>query len=174
MDGRATRNCLTPVLALARFGMLAVLLIPLAGCGIFGGGTNPPHVRAMQHPLLPGIPVPDGFDFVPDRSVGRFSGAMRVAKYEFKGSMGVPRVMQFYEEEMPKAGFNQTQKRFDEGSAYLRFTSPTEECVVNTKRTHWHTELTLDVGPLPQTLPSDLPKAEPPAGPNSPPPSRPK
>src|SRR5262249_55157492 len=111
MEGRTSRLSKASQMIRIQAALLALLLLPATGCSIFGSGSNPPHIAAMQHPQLPGIPVPDGFGLVPEHSENHISGQSRFAKLEFKGDVSVQRVVQFYREQMPGSGFNETLYR---------------------------------------------------------------
>lgn len=138
MDGRRSHLLTLPGL---------VLLI--TGCSIFGG-NNGPAPSPVEHPLMGGVPVPRGFEFVPERSVGRSTAQYRIAKCEFKGRAPVHSVVQFYKAHMPTAGFSLRQERFEDGRANLRFASEKEECFVTAWRSMGRTGLQVDIGPIPQ------------------------
>jgi len=125
----------------------------LAGCQSGGDATGSPAgasppASALQHPLLENIPLPAGFYLVPERSVARAAGSLRVAQCEFQGSLSPDAVARFYVEYMPAAKFTLRQRRFDNGEHSLRFESDAEECNVRTKPKGGKTVLVVDIGPL--------------------------
>ncbi len=134
---------------------LSVIAIawPLVGCrssqaNVDTTGAGP--VAAQQHPMLAGVPVPRGFRFAPDISVGRDSGRFRYGKYAFYGSADPTTVTRFYSDHMQSAGFRLRVRDFDYGEYSLRFDSSTEECHVRVKKQGLRTRLVIDIGPRPQ------------------------
>lgn len=148
----AVRRCWFRVWpALGCAGFVAIwMLVP--GCdtpgGSSGGGAAAPPAEPVQHPLLQNIPLPVNFRMVPERSVARAAGAMRVAQCEFDGPTAPEAVVRFYEEYLPTAKFVLCQKRFDNGEYSLRFESSNEECNIRVKGKGTQTVLIIDIGPL--------------------------
>lgn len=133
---------------------LTLVGFALFGCESFGGGRQTagqgPPASPKEHPLLENLPLPVGFRMVPERSVARTSGRMRVAQCEFEGKYTPEEVTRFYLDYMPSATFILKQKRFDNGEYNLRFESETEECNIRTRRGKTATVLVVDIGPLPK------------------------
>ena len=121
----------------------------LSGCDSMGGnsgpGTTPPPV---QMPILSGIPIPTGFDFVPERSSFSSSGQYRVGLYEFSGSSNPLTVYNFYKQYMPTAGFTMKHTGSDRGVYTMRFESDQEECNVKIQRASLKTVLMLQINPV--------------------------
>ena len=130
--------------------LVSAALLP--GCdspgGSAQGGAAGPPADPVQHPLLQNIPLPVNFRMVPERSVARAAGALRVAQCEFDGPTAPDAVVRFYEEYLPTAKFTLRQKRFDNGEYSLRFESETEECTIRVKGKGTRTVLIIDIGPL--------------------------
>ncbi|MEW6249613.1 MAG: hypothetical protein AB1716_03120 [Planctomycetota bacterium] len=118
-------------------------------------GEPPPVVRAAEHPLLPRIPVPEGFQLSDSDTRARNSGAVRAGQFRFRGDLPVQQTIRFYEHHMPTAGFRQGSKLFNGGECTIRFESDSEECNVWIKPGWWRTTLIIDVGPLPGPSPSE-------------------
>jgi len=153
--------CLRRARSVASAVACAVLILACAteiGCDTYsgtysaGGQTNNKSnaVAPVQDPLLEGIPLPSGFRFMPERSLGRSSGQFRVFTHEYSGDMAPPLVIRWYKEYMPSAGFTLRQERHQAGEYELRFDSNMEECDVHVKRDKLKTVLVVDVGPLPK------------------------
>jgi len=125
----------------------------LCGCETLGGPDQAPPASPQQHPMLEGIPLPSGFRSVPERSVGRATGALRVGQYEFEGSLSPIQVRRFFVENMPAARFMKKEERSENGAYSLRFESDTEVCNVCAKPAKgWtgRTAIIVDIGPLPK------------------------
>ncbi|MBU0639972.1 MAG: hypothetical protein KKB50_13975 [Planctomycetes bacterium] len=139
-----------------RAAMILGLGLLLPACQSFTGGVNTETsaattASAVQHPMLEGIPVPAGFTFVPEGSVGRSSGKFRVVNYEYQGEMKPTALVRWYKEYMPSAGFTLRQERVERGMYSLRFDSEAEECNIRIAREKLsQTILTIDLGPLPK------------------------
>lgn len=130
----------------------------VAGCTTFQSGSdssraNQTSVRAMQHPLLVGIPLPAGFDLVEKESVHSSSGSLRVAKCVFKGGMRPSEVVKFYKEQMAAGNWNLRSESFDQGVYDQRYESDREECFVRIGHSGLGTRVTLDVKPKPVGVP---------------------
>lgn len=140
------------------WGLLVALTL-LPGCATFnaGGGASPggsSNSRAMQHPLLTGIPLPAGFDLVEKESVHSSSGSMRVAKCVFKGSLRSSETAKFYKEQMAAGGgWTLRSESFDQGIYDQRYESDREECFVRISHGGMGTRVTLDVKPKPVGVP---------------------
>lgn len=135
-----------------RVALLSPLLLLASGCES-AGPTRDGSMRAseaVQFPMLMGVPLPRGFEVVPERSVARESGRFRVARYEFVGSATRNALHEFFLNHMPGAGFKLMQRR-DEGGVYdLRFESGTEECAIRIgEKSFNQAYFIVDVGPLP-------------------------
>src|ERR1051325_4163778 len=114
--------------------------------------------QAYQHPLLQGIPLPPKFSLVDKESVHSSSGATRVAKCVFKGSMRPAEAARFYKDQMPAGGFTLRGESFDQGVYDQRYESDREECSVRIGRAGTKTRITLDVRPKPVGVPETGPK----------------
>lgn len=108
-----------------------------------GGGPSP-----RQHALLQNIPIPAGFQLVPERTVARKSGQLRVALCEFEGGTDADRVVRFYLDYMPSAKFVLKKEDFVHGEHQMRFESDDEECAIRVKSSRSKTTLVIDLGPL--------------------------
>lgn len=136
------------------------LALLAAGCAALGtGGCNSslgrsetagPSASPRQHPTLEGIPLPNGFRLVDDRSVGVSSGRLRVAKFEFIGDTDRSTLSRFYKEYMPSGGWTLRKEDFDRGIYDLRFESSTEECTVRLRPEKNRTAIVIHVIPLPR------------------------
>ena len=129
--------------------------VGVLGCESFGGNRQPtggagPAASPMQHPALENIPLPLGFQIVPERSVATSSGQVRVAKFEFQGGSPVDDVVTFYAKYMPSAKFVLREKDFDNGGYVLRFENDTEVCNVRVRSVKSKTVLVLEIRPLPK------------------------
>ncbi len=125
----------------------------LCGCETMGGPDEAPPASPQQHPMLEGIPLPAGFRSVPERSVGRATGALRVGQYEFEGGLSPIQARRFFVENMPAARFMKKEERNENGAYSLRFESDTEVCNVCAKPAKgWSgkTTIVVDIGPLPR------------------------
>ncbi len=135
----------------------------LAGCESTDRG---PSASAMKHPLLEDIPLPNGFKLVDDQSMARASGRTRIARVKFVGPTERAAVMRFFEEYMPRAGFDLRHCGFDRGVYELRFESGGEECTFRVAPEKSKTAIFVELGPLatetasrtpPDELPPDVP-----------------
>ncbi len=148
----------SPVPPVALAAVFAALLLTCAsewGCDAPAsqGSTQVVPPAPMQHPMLEGVPLPAGFRIVPERSVGRSVGAIRVGQYEFEGSVMPVDVARFYREHMPAARFAKQDERFDNGEYSLRFESDREVCNIRARPARaraGRTTLAIDIGPLPK------------------------
>jgi len=146
---------------------LALLAGVVAGCESDGNAQTPtgqpPPTAPRQHPVLEHIPLPMGFAMVPERSVARLAGPLRVAQCEFEGTGAVDDVAEFYAKHMPAAKFTLRDKRFDAGTWLMRFESRTEECNIRIKPKGKRSVIVIDLGPLPKSgadRPARAPSAE--------------
>jgi hypothetical protein len=144
MDARIRFNGV-PVVWLALCGVLA---LSVSGCQT--EATSGPAVGAVQHPLLEGFPLPPGYQMVPERSVARSSGTVRMAKCEFQGNLSAESTVEFYEQYMPTAQFRLLDRRFESGEYVMRFESASEECAIRVRRGRSSTALVIDLGPRSQ------------------------
>lgn len=149
MSAAIVRTCGRMLPAVACAGLILVT-VPLAGCDSLGGGGKAQGATAapVQHPLLENIPLPHGFRIVPERSVARMAGPLRVAQCEFQGSTSPDAVARFYVEYLPTARFTLLNKRFDNGQYSMRFESASEECNIRIRPQNAKTVLVIDIGPL--------------------------
>lgn len=130
--------------------VIAPAALALAGCSAFGSSVDEsPRTSdpARQHPTVEGIPIPNGFRYVDDKSIFFSSGAIRAGIYEFSGSTDVIAVYRFYKDYMGQAGFTLRQEWGDRGEYYLRFDSSTEECMVKLLRERGKTILIIRLDP---------------------------
>ncbi len=146
---------------------LALLAAVVAGCESDGNAQTPtgqpPPTAPRQHPVLEHIPLPVGFAMVPERSVARLAGPLRIAQCEFEGTIAVDDVAEFYAKHMPAAKFTLRDKRFDAGTWLMRFESRTEECNIRIKPKGKRSVIVIDLGPLPKSgadRPARAPSAE--------------
>jgi hypothetical protein len=124
----------------------------LAGCDTLMGnrpstGQAPPN-SPMEHSAIESIPVPAGFVIVPERSMARKAGGMRIAQCEFTGSATPDDVARFYKQYMPSAKFTQKEWSLNNGEYVLRFESDNEVCNVRVRPTQNKSTLVVDIGPL--------------------------
>ena len=130
------------------------LVVWLTGCATYnagsGGGSSSPVASPRQDPMLENVPLPVGFTMVPERSVVRNDGRLRVAMCEYEGDTAPERVISFYKSYMPSAKFVLKQSRLENGLYSLRFASDNEECNIRVLRERGRTHLVVDLGPLPQ------------------------
>ena len=102
------------MLTLAAAAGLTIAGVNLLGCATYNGGSSAgttgdsrqassqnPAASPVQHAMLEGIPIPVGFRMVPERSVARESGRLRIAQCEFEGHTTPERVQRFYLDYMP-------------------------------------------------------------------------
>ncbi len=125
-------------------------LVLVAGCESFfnsKGVVQPGSVPAMEHPMLPGLPVPPGFALDDKRSSGWTNGELRQANCTFTGDLAATTVNAFYKEHMPDAGFTLRQERFEAGEYVLDFDGKSEFSTVRVKRERTRTVLKVDVTP---------------------------
>jgi hypothetical protein len=134
-----------------------VVLVPLAlliGCESTGpmvAGQPPPTPQALERPELRGIPVPEGFRLVPERSQSWERGGLREARCEFEGQTAPLDVKRFYDKYLPEARFTPGPWVFNNGEYTLRYQSSTEDCIVivrsKAELIGRKTVLKIDVGP---------------------------
>jgi len=142
------------IAVLAGSGTLA-LVLSLAGCDSSGsmvttaGGPAPEPPAPMQHPLLENFPIPAGFELVPERSVAKKAGTLRIAQCEFAGYVQATEVTRFYQKYLPTAGFRLLEQRFLDNEHQLRFESSSETCNIRVRQIKKKTTFTVDLGPLP-------------------------
>ncbi len=106
---------------------------------------------AVEHPMLPGVPLPSGFSAVNDKTFATEVGRMRIAHYEFTGSAGRDAVHEFFLHQMPAAGFKLVQRGDEAGVYYLRFQSQTEEADLRIgRRSLAETYFVVDLRPRPE------------------------
>jgi hypothetical protein len=116
--------------------LIALAATLLTGCQTPGSNPGneaiPGAAEAVQHPMLPGVPLPRNLRVVDERSVAWVagSGSPRLARYEFIGNQSREYVYNFYIKLMPTAGFRLQQRGDDAGVYTLRYQSATEECTV--------------------------------------------
>lgn len=143
--------------------VVAAAALILAGCE---STDRSPSASAMKHPLLEDIPLPNGFKLVDDQSMARASGRTRIARVKFIGATERAAVMRFFEEYMPRAGFDLRHCGFDRGVYELRFESAGEECTFRVAPEKSKTAIFVELGPLatetasrtpPDELPPDVP-----------------
>jgi hypothetical protein len=137
------------------WGRWAALLtcLPLGACASSGGGSQAgsgPAVAPMQHPMLEGLPIPNGFELVPERSFYSSSGQLRYAACEYRGATDPLSVSRFYREYMPSAGFTFRQESFIGGEHLLAFDSNTEQTTIRVKRDVAKTVLVIQINPTPK------------------------
>ncbi len=156
--GRAAASlCLSAVLASVGLGTYGC---HSTGSGKLVAGEGGPIVQPVEVPMLRGIPVPEGFRLIDNRSSVENRGSTRVAHCEFEGDLAVADVVRFYEQTMPSAGFRAGPQSFNKGEHRIRFESDSEECTVLVKpKFMGKTALAIDVGPLPRG--SATPEREP-------------
>jgi hypothetical protein len=146
--------------AFAAAAAVGLALVGLAGCNtttyaggssdVTATGSGPTAATPRQDPMLENIPLPVGFRMVPERSVVRNDGQLRVAMCEYEGQTHPERVVSFYKNYMPSAKFVLRQSRLENGMYSLRFASDVEECNIRVTRARDRTHLVLDLGPLPK------------------------
>jgi hypothetical protein len=144
-------NCARLLPATALVSAIVCVSLSLPGCKSSGEAQmvgDAPPAAPVQHPLLENIPLPTGFKIVPEHSVARLAGSMRVANCEFEGSLPPDAVARFYVEYMPTAKFTLRSKRFENGEYAIRFESDTEECNVRIIYKSNKSILLIDLGPL--------------------------
>jgi hypothetical protein len=131
--------------------LTGVILGPI-GCASTGAGpeAGTPLPTPVQHATLAGIPLPQGFSYVPDRSVFFHSGQIRGGIFEFSGVNEPLVVYKFYQTHMPSAGFTLKQSGGDRGVYTLRFDSEAEECNVKVLKEKAKTVLVIRLDPLPK------------------------
>ncbi|MBK9120091.1 MAG: hypothetical protein IPM18_10900 [Phycisphaerales bacterium] len=112
-------------------------------------GGRPPS-GAMQDPLLPGIPLPNGLRFVPERSSGRTSGQSRFVTHHYVGGYTVSALVTWFRENMPTAGFTIVTDYFHGRQHTLRFVSREEECNIELVREGDRVGVTVTVAPVPK------------------------
>jgi hypothetical protein len=125
----------------------------VCGCDSMGASEQAPAASPVQYSMLEGIPLPSSIRPVPERSVGRSTGQLRVGQYEFESSHSVDQVARFFIENMPTARFTLKEKRFDNGEYSLRFESDAEVCNIRAKPAKMRagrTAIIVDIGPLPK------------------------
>lgn len=145
--------------------LACVIALVAAGCqstgpNATGAMAERPPASAQPHPLLQNVPRPVFFRMVPERSVARQSGRIRVLNCEFVGSAHPDAVVDFYKNHMPAAGFTLRQSRFMNGAYILNFESENEECNVKVQGQGKQTVFVIDIGPLP-TGPAETPERPP-------------
>jgi len=137
--------------------LTGVMLVPLAlltGCASTGpmvAGEPPPIPQALERPELRGIPVPEGFRLVPERSQSWDRGGLREARCELEGQAAPLEVKRFYDKYLPEARFTPGPWVFNNGEYTLRYQSSTEDCIViirsQAELLGRKTVLKIDVGP---------------------------
>lgn len=146
---------------------LAAVLVLLAGCQSNGprstSGPASSGVRAMQHPLLTGIPIPDGFQLDDKNSSHSSSGNFRLAKCVFTGSLRPVKAVEFYKEYMPAGGWTFRTESFDQGTYDERYESDREECNIRISHHMLHTRIMIEVSPKPVGSPEMPRRNQPPS-----------
>lgn len=143
-------------MAAAAGGLLA---LSLAGCDFSsrtseGPAVVPQPATPVQHPLLKNFPLPAGFRIVPERSVAKEAGPLRIARCEFEGHARPEEVVRFYEKYMPTAGFEFKERRYLESEYELRFESASETCTLRIRPQRSKSVLWVDLGPHPSRFPA--------------------
>jgi hypothetical protein len=127
------------------------LCLPLGACVSAsvsnGTASTSSGVAPMQHPMLEGIPIPNGFELVPERSYYRNTGSQRYATCEYQGPTDPLAVSRFYREYMPTAGFAFRQERYIGGQRTMEFESSTEQSTVCVKPDKSRTVLIIEISP---------------------------
>lgn len=110
----------------------------LSGCGWFSGASNPGAVLvAIDKPLVHDLPVPVGFKFDEDASVGTDSGVDRRIYHVYWGSASKYAVSKFYERVMVTRKWRLIEESFSVGDQNLRFEKPGEKCRVRITSGSW-------------------------------------
>lgn len=125
----------------------AAAAIAATGCSQSNSAAGPAVMSPVQHPVLPNVPVPNGFELVDDRSRVSNAGAVRFAQCQFTGKADRARVFEFYKEYMPTAGWTLRDERLINGTYELRFEGPAERCDVRLSRAGRDTLIDVDVRP---------------------------
>jgi hypothetical protein len=165
-------RCLTLARRADKRRMLAGLLagLVLSGCTSSSStgtvSSSPGSGVALEHPLLTGIPIPTGFELVPERSYLREVGQMRVANCQYEGTKVPDALNRFYKEYMPAAGFTLREERLDRGEYVMEFDSSAERSVVRFRREKFKTILIIDIAPASKgaTEPDARPPSKKPGG----------
>ena len=132
-----------------------------------GNDTLPGAPDAVQHPMLPGVPIPRNARVVDEKSHSSAAGdgSARMAHYEFIDVHSREYVYGFYVKLMPTAGFRLQQRSDDAGVYTLRFQSATEECTVLIGARGEKTYIVIKLVPAAGTTASGGPAAAAPASP---------
>ena len=85
---------------------------------------------------------------MPERSVARTSGQLRIAKCEYSGRVTPGALNRWFKEYMPTGGFKLIEDRLDSGTYHMRYESDAEECLLTIRPAAFNkTTLIVELGP---------------------------
>ncbi|MFA4842658.1 MAG: hypothetical protein WC658_02360 [Candidatus Omnitrophota bacterium] len=95
------------------------------------------------------IPVPSGFQLLPQESYSFESQGVRVGVLKYRGRANVGRVVSFYKDQMPMHNWN-FLNAVEYGDRLLNFDRENETCIINLSAKGDSITMTISVGPKSQ------------------------
>ena len=145
---------------------MALLGLLVSGCAARGPAA---HGRDAQRLLLVSsqlrfddVPVPSGFELLPDDSFTFQNQATRVGVLKYRGRGPGAHLVAFYQDQMPLYNWDLISI-IEYGPHILNFEQPEETCVVMIEKKGRHTILTIALGPRAHRPFQAFPLEQPPA-----------
>ncbi len=132
-------------------GVVAAALVALilgGGCaGLSGGPAQQEPVSAAAAPVqFKDLPVPYGFQFVPQKSWSHVAPTFRTGVMTYRGDSPVWMTRSFYAREMPGSGWELLEiHEPTRNAAVMRFLKGQETCIVSLRKSEALTVLTLEI-----------------------------
>jgi len=122
------------------FAILSVyVLVMLTGCTTMeteqkGELRKPQGLQVARVLQFPDIPVPSGFNFMPDMSFSSQGTGYRVGEFVYSGGADALELIRFYREQLPTNGWEEL-RNLDVGmKAILYFRKGEERCTIIIQR----------------------------------------
>jgi hypothetical protein len=125
-----------------------VAIVLGSGCaGLFGKPAQQEPVSATAAPVqFKDLPVPYGFEFVPQKSWSHVAPTFRAGVMTYRGDSPVWMIRSFYAREMPFSGWKLLEiHEPTRTAAVMRFLKGKETCIVSLRKSKDLTVLTLEI-----------------------------
>lgn len=135
-------------------GMVMALIsgaLMASGCeNPFQAPVEPVRPLAVAPVQFKDVPIPYGFEFLPNQSGSHIAPTFRSGVMKYRGDALLSRTKSFFANEMPAAGWDVYSIREPSmGTAVMKFTKGKELCTVTIRAEEKTTELKVEIGPLP-------------------------
>ena len=109
--------------------LLAAVWLAAVACGPSTGDAM--RIMAQQRPYFPDVPVPMGFQLVPDASEDSMTGRRRLyARHVYVGRADIYAVKNFYQDRMPQYKWHMVNDIHVAGVHDMRFEKGQESCSI--------------------------------------------